>query len=346
MREAAVVDIFCGIGGLTHGFVKEDFQVVAGIDTDATCKYAFEKNNGAKFIEKDVADLTAEEVLALYPEGSTKLLVGCAPCQPFSRYTRDKTKDTKWDLVSTFAELIVNVSPDVVSMENVPELARHPVFRGFENALAGAGYQCWSQVVACADYGVPQSRSRLVFLGSKLGPISLLPKTHPPSKRRTVKQAIGRLPAIKAGERDKRDRIHRSSALSETNLRRIRSTPAAGGWRDWPDELVLACHKAETGRTYPSVYGRMDWDDVGPTITTQANGLGNGRFGHPDQDRAISLREAALLQTFPKYYELLEPRESVQMRRLARHIGNAVPVRLARIIARSVRRHLEEHDVI
>jgi len=343
MHEAAVVDIFCGIGGLTHGFVKEGFGVVAGIDTDATCKYAFEANNGARFIEKDVADLTAEEVLALYPEDSVKILVGCAPCQPFSRYTRDKANATKWDLVATFAELITDVSPDVVSMENVPELARHPVFEDFQSTLESAGYECWWKVVACADYGVPQSRSRLVFLASKLGPVALLPKTHRPSRRRTVKKAIGTLRPIEAGGADERDPIHKASALSDINLRRIRSTPPGGGWRDWPDDLVLTCHRADTGKSYPSVYGRMVWDDVGPTITTQCNGLGNGRFGHPEQDRAISLREAALLQTFPRYYKLLKPRDELQVRRLGRHIGNAVPVRLGRIIARSIARHLEAH---
>ena len=341
---ASVVDLFCGVGGLTHGFVKEGFNVVAGIDVDESCKYAYEANNEARFLHEDIRDLTAQYINALYPPDDTRILVGCAPCQPFSRYTNRKTTDNKWQLVETFAELVREVQPHIVSMENVPELEKHEVFEDFVRALDEKGYQRSWSLVECVNYGVPQTRTRLVLFASKLGPIKIIPATHAPSERRTVRDAIGYLEPIDAGKTSKDDPMHCASALNETNLKRIKATPQGGSWKDWDDALVLACHKKETGKSYPSVYGRMRWDRPAPTMTTQCNGLGNGRFGHPEQDRAISLREAALLQTFPKSYLFTEPDTDVVIKHLARHIGNAVPVRLGQIIARSIKKHLEAHD--
>jgi len=339
----SVVDLFCGVGGLTHGFIKEGFTVVAGIDVDPTCKYAYETNNNARFILKDVRDLTSEEIVGLYPEGDTRILVGCTPCQPFSRYANRKGQDDKWQLVGTFAELISAVRPEIVSMENVPQMEKHPVFTDFIQALATEGYYTWYSVVNCLDYGIPQTRKRLVLLASRLGQIEMVRRTHPPGRHRTVAQTIRCLERLAAGEASRKDPIHRASALSELNLRRIKATPPGGAWRDWDEGLQLDCHKKETGKTYPSIYGRMKWDEPSPTITCQCHGLGNGRFGHPEQDRAISLREAALLQAFPKSYIFVETKSQVVISNLARHIGNAVPVRLGRIIARSITRHLEEH---
>jgi len=343
---ASVVDLFCGIGGLTHGFVKEGFNVVAGIDVDPSCAYAYEHNNGATFLLRDIGAATAEEVARLYPKDDYRILVGCAPCQPFSRYTNRSDEDDKWRLVASFAELVKQVRPDVVSMENVPELAKHRVFTDVVQVLRDGDYRVSWSIVDSVSYGVPQTRRRLVLLASLLGDISIMPRTHPPCRHRTVRQAIGSLPPIGAGRSSARDPVHRASSLSPTNLERIKATPPGGGWRDWPEDLVLDCHKAETGKSYPSVYGRVAWDSPGPTITTQCNGLGNGRFGHPDQDRALSIREAALLQTFPRYYRLFPPGSELVIKTAARHIGNAVPVRLGRVIARSIRRHLESHQAI
>lgn len=341
----SVVDLFCGIGGLTHGFVKEGIRVVAGIDTDETCKYAYEKNNGAKFVLEDVGQLPPDDINALFHEDDIKILVGCAPCQPFSKYTNRKSEDDKWKLVGKFAELIKAVQPDIVSMENVPELQEHAVFKEFVALLNSERYHVSHSVVDCVKYGVPQTRRRLVLFASKLGAIKIIPPTHRAARRRTVRHAIGRLDPLDAGHASKKDRIHRASALSELNLKRIQATPVGGGWKDWPGELLLECHKKETGKSYPSVYGRMKWEEPSPTMTCQCHGLGNGRFGHPNQDRAISLREAALLQTFPKEYEFLEPESPLIISVLARHIGNAVPVRLGRIIARTIKKHLEAHNV-
>jgi len=338
----SVVDLFCGIGGLTHGFVQEGFNVVAGIDIDPTCEFPFKKNNSAEFIRKPVEELSADDILRFYPEGDTKILVGCAPCQPFSKYSNRKSEDEKWQLVGTFAKLIREVQPDIVSMENVPQLEEHPVFYDFLKTLKDEGYSSWWTIVDCVRYGVPQSRHRLVLFASKLGDIRMIRPTHPPCRQRTVRHTIGRLETLEAGQTSRHDPIHRSSALSELNLRRIRATPTGGGWRHWQEDLRLECHKREKGKSYGSVYGRMKWDEPSPTMTTQCHGLGNGRFGHPQQDRAISLREAALLQTFPRYYAFLEPAADLVISGLAKHIGNAVPVRLGRMIARSIMRHLEE----
>jgi DNA (cytosine-5)-methyltransferase 1 len=157
----------------------------------------------------------------------------------------------------------------------------------------------------------------------------------------TVKDAIGMLPKIRAGQMHRSDPIHRASALSASNMKRIKASRPAGTWRDWPKHLVLPCHRKASGSGYPSVYGRMAWDDKAPTITTLAYNYGSGRFGHPNQDRAISLREAAILQTFPRRYAFVEPKSDVNVRVLGRLIGNAVPVTLARVIGRSISAHLD-----
>lgn len=341
MRSTAVVDLFCGVGGMTHGFVQEGFNVVAGIDIDRTCRYAYETNNRARFIETDIEALTPDEVSNLYPKGVTKILVGCAPCQPFSKYANRKVEAEDWKLVQSFAELIRGVRPEIVSMENVPQLAKHPVFTHFVATLEEERYRYSWDVVDCVSYGVPQTRKRLVLFASKFDDIRIIEKTHLPPRYQTVAHAIRRLEPLAAGQMSAKDPLHRASALSPVNLRRIMNTPAGGGWRDWSDDLVLACHKKESGKTYPSVYGRMLWNEPAPTMTTQCHGLGNGRFGHPEQHRAISLREAALLQTFPKRYRFVDPEDDFFIGIVARHIGNAVPVRLGRIIARTIKRHLQ-----
>lgn len=337
----SVVDLFCGIGGLTNGFVTEGFNVVAGIDADPSCKYAFTANNDAKFILKDITDVNAQEIIDLFPPDDIKILVGCAPCQPFSKYTKHKTEEEKWCLVGKFADLSAEVQPDVISMENVPGLRKHAVFQHFIDTLKSNDYSVSWSIVNCADYGVPQMRYRLVLFASKLGEIEIIEKTHSSEDYITVKQVIRHLNPLEAGQSDSVDPLHRASALSELNLKRIIATPVNGSWKDWDEELILECHKKESGKSYPSIYGRMDWDSPAPTMTTQCNGLGNGRFGHPDQNRAISLREASLLQTFPDNYKFVEDGSGIIKKYIARHIGNAVPVQLGKVIAKSIKKHIK-----
>ena len=338
----SVVDLFCGVGGLSHGFRQEGFEIAAGVDDDENCRYAFEHNNEARFIHRDVSSLDGEEVGKLFTPGMPSILVGCAPCQPFSVYNQ-KNADPQWQLLEEFARIISQVRPSVVSMENVPRLMRFrkgKVFDDFVETLEREGYHVEHEIAFAPDYGVPQQRSRLVLLASLRKGLRLERPTHSSSSYETVGKAIGGLPRLVAGGCDARDPLHRCSRLSPLNLDRIRASTAGGSWRDWDDGLVSGCHRKETGRGYGSVYGRMRWDDPAPTITTQFYGFGNGRFGHPEQDRALSLREGAVLQSFPPGYEFVKPEAPVQFKTLGRMIGNAVPVLLARAIARSIRAHL------
>ena len=341
-----MVDIFCGAGGLSHGFKLEGFDVRAGIDIDTACRHAYERNNNARFIEKNVAEIRGANIHPLFAAGAPRILVGCAPCQPFSTYSKNRA-DAKWKLLGEFGRLVAEVRPDVLSMENVPRLAHFhggELLRDFLRGLGQAGYAVWARVVDCAAYGVPQTRQRLVVLASRVGPIELIPPTHKPSRHRTVRNAIEGLPPIAAGECARDDPLHRASRLSAVNLVRIQASKPGKTWRDWDPQLIAKCHRKRTGRWYQSVYGRMAWDAPAPTITTQCNGFGNGRFGHPEQDRAISLREAALLQTFPPSYEFFKPSTRWSISAAARCIGNAVPVALARAVARSVARTLNGND--
>lgn len=349
--RAHVVDLFCGVGGLSYGFAKEGFDVLAGIDSDETCAYAYEKNVGGKFISSDIRAMTDQQLAGVFPKDSKtpRILVGCAPCQPFSMYTGRYRKqgfraEVQWKLLKDFLRAIRATNPAIVSMENVARVTKHEVFKEFVIELANLGYAVTYQLVRAHHYGVPQKRTRLVLLASKLGEIRLIEPTHK-NKPRTVRQTIGHLPRIRAGEVPSfGDRLHRSRGLSPLNLRRLKATKQGGFWRDWDKELQLACHRKKSGQSFRSVYGRMRWNEPSPVITTQCLGIGNGRFGHPSQNRAISIREAALLQSFPSTFKFIKPGAPVLGLVLARQIGNAVPVLLARAIAHSIRNHLRQAE--
>lgn len=340
-----VIDLFCGIGGLSSGLKSRGFNVLAGYDLDQTCRYAYETNNEAVFNYRDIKSVAGQEIAEQYGKKSVKVLVGCAPCQPFSSYAfKNKKKDpNKYDLLYEFGRLIREVRPDIVAMENVTQILRFeekPVLNDFLALLDELDYQYDVQQVYCPDYGIPQTRKRLVVVASRFGNIRLISPTHNKENYVTVRQTIGFLPAIASGETCTTDPLHRCTALTPLNLKRIKATPYGGGWKNWPPELVLKCHREKTGRSYGSVYGRMEWDKPGPTMTTQCTGLGNGRFGHPEQDRAISLREAALLQTFPMDYRFFSDEEEVSITKASRYIGNAVPPRLGEVIAETIIEHV------
>jgi len=340
------VDLFCGIGGLTKGLELAGVNVSAGVDFEEGCRYAYEQNNDAQFIRADISKITAQEVENLYPNGHNKILVGCAPCQPFSKYThryrKDGYKDDKWRLLYYFSNLIDSLKPEIVAMENVPELKNTKTFKDFEEKLKKLNYSVYSQIVFCPDYGVPQNRKRLVLLASLLGDIKLIPPTVAKDNYLTVRDAISALPRLNAGETDPNDCVHTCTRLSPVNIRRIEASVPGGTWRDWPDELQLRCHKKSSGKSYPSVYGRMLWDEPSPTMTTQFYGYGNGRFGHPEQNRALSLREGALLQSFPADYQFAQQGTILNTRKLGIQIGNAVPVELGRAIGESILNHIAE----
>jgi DNA (cytosine-5)-methyltransferase 1 len=334
--------LFCGAGGLTSGLIKAGVEVAVGVDLDPACAYAYEKNNKSKFLLKSVAEITSSELSGFFDSQSYSLLAGCAPCQPFSKYRLGKSDETdgRWNLLKEFQRLVLEVQPDIVTMENVPRLAEQQIFSVFTTSLEDAGYSVSAKVVKCAEYGVPQQRERLVMLASKLGPIAMIPATHLAGK--TVRDAIAGLPPIDAGEGHSKDALHVSARLSPLNLKRIKASLPGGTWRDWNDSLVADCHKKKSGKTYPSVYGRMVWDQPSPTMTTQFFGFGNGRFGHPEQDRGISLREGAILQSFPKSYQFVKPGTPLHFTTVGRLIGNAVPVKLGEAIGKSIVAHVAE----
>jgi DNA (cytosine-5)-methyltransferase 1 len=346
----SAVDLFCGAGGLTRGLLNAGVRVAAGYDIDKACRFPYEHNNSpAIFKNTSVTELTGDALSGHYRDADIRILVGCAPCVTFSRYTQgsDRKKDPKWALLRQFGRLIRELKPNIVSMENVPELQRHAVFDQFLNVLSDEGFHFPTEpeqrLVYCPDYGIPQQRTRLVIIASRFGPIDLVRPTHGPRRYRTVSTALRSLPRLENGGECPDDSLHRSSSLSELNLQRIRSATPGGTWREWPGALVAKCHKGKGGKTYPSVYGRMEWDKPSPTITTQFYGFGNGRFGHPEQDRAISLREGAILQSFPKSYEFVEPGGKYYFKTIGRMIGNAVPVRLGEIVGRTIKRHVERY---
>lgn len=335
----SAVDVFCGAAGLSFGLQQSGIKIAAGIDMDPACRYPFEANVGGKFVQQDIATLGSVEIAKLFEEGSIRVLAGCAPCQPFSGYTtRRRATDGRWQLLLDFLRIVQDILPEVVTLENVSRLVQLPLWNEFTSGLQNSGYHVAWKVIDASEYGVPQNRKRLVLLASRLGPISL--PTPIGKKDTTVKQAISHLPKISAGEQSQTDFLHASRALTDLNLARIRSSKPAGTWREWPKELQVDCHKTPAGKTYPSVYGRMSWDKPAPTITTQFYGFGNGRFGHPEQDRAITLREGAILQSFPSDFKFCPKNRKLNFRLVGRLIGNAVPPALAHAIGSAIVSHV------
>lgn len=345
-NQIGVIDLFCGIGGLSYGLKQEGFDIIAGFDIDKTCEFAYTHNNEAKFFATDIARVRKSRIKKLFKGKKIRVLAGCAPCQPFSSYAfKNKEKDPdKYDLLYQFGRLVKETLPDIVTMENVPQIMEFklkPVLSDFVSLLEDNEYEVSVNKVYCPDYGIPQTRKRLVLIASRIGKIELIPPTHTKNNYVTLRDAIGDLPEIKAGEASEEDPLHRAQSLSPLNLRRIKHTPYGGSWKDWPEELKLKCHLTEKGKSFGSVYGRMTWDAPASTMTTQCTGLGNGRFGHPEQDRAITAREAALIQTFPRTYKFFENEQAVSLTKASRYIGNAVPPKLGRIIAMSIAKHLK-----
>jgi DNA (cytosine-5)-methyltransferase 1 len=340
------IDLFCGAGGLTCGLNKlDEIKVLCGIDNDPFCQYPYAQNNKSHFLLKNIEDVKSNELLPFFSGKSVKLLAGCAPCQTFSRYNpKANSNDSRWRLLLEFGRLVREIQPEYVTIENVPGLIKQKVFESFVRLLKRQSYKLWYDIVNCSEYGLPQHRHRLVLLASRLGSITLLSPKETNSKLVTVRKAIGKLQKIEAGSVCPNDPLHRSPNLTEQNLKRIQYSVAGQSWRIWPKHLILNCHKKTKGKTYVSVYGRMSWTTPSPTITTQFFGFGNGRFGHPEQDRAISLREGAILQGFSNDYVFEPPNTPLPFACIGRLIGNAVPIRLGEVIGMSFVRHLQSYQ--
>ncbi|WP_182417077.1 DNA cytosine methyltransferase [Bartonella sp. HY038] len=337
-----VIDLFCGAGGLTHGLEQAGLNVKVGVDIDPSCKTPLEANNNAAFICRDIRTITRSELVEWFGTNGINVLAGCAPCQPFSTYSNTrKSLDERWSLLKEFERLVLATKPNVLTMENVPGLARQPVWKEFVNKLKDNNYCVSWSIVDCIKFGIPQTRRRLVLLASSLGPIELnQPKD---TAIKTVRDTISLLPKIPAGNTSDKIDLHISAKLSPLNLKRIKASKPGGTWRDWPIEIQAKCHQKITGKTYPSVYGRMEWDKPSPTLTTQCFGYGNGRFGHPEQDRAISLREASMLQSFPPNYIFNSLTNKLSFNKIGMLIGNAVPPLLALHIGKTIKTHIEKY---
>ena len=325
--KITAIDLFCGAGGLSAGLKEAAIDVVAGIDVDPACRYPFERNIGGVFIQQDVASVTGEQLQHLWNTDGPTLLAGCAPCQPFSSHRRgaDTSQEQNWGLLGHFSRLVTDSLPDFVTMENVTRIASSKIFTDFTIELKQLDYSVQYQTLYGPDYGLPQERRRLVLLASRRGAIQLPTRTHTKDQYVTVRDTIGRLPAVKSGETDPFDPLHTARKLNDLNIKRIQKSSPGGDWTEWPADLVAECHKKPSGKSFKSFYGRMVWDAPSPTITTQSYNYGTGRFGHPEQDRALTLRESAMLQGFPQDYAFTPPGVAPSRQAIGRLIGNAVP---------------------
>ena len=348
-RSLAAIDFFCGAGGMTRGLLDAGIEVIAGVDVDPDCRQSYNANffGVSKFVQRDIRMIKTEDVFRMIGDDHSAddlVLVGCSPCQYWSKVntSRQRSEASKTLLVE-FGRIVEEVRPGWVVVENVPGLARREggrVLQDFLEQLNSAGLNAVAQGhVRATQYGVPQKRERFLLIASRVVRRVTLP---PPSTAvvATVRDIIGHgLRSLAAGESCPEDALHRASCLSDENLRRIQMTPSNGGSRDsWKDtDLQIPAYVGKPDH-FRDVYGRMRWDEPAPTITTRFNSLSNGRFGHPEQDRAITVREGALLQTFPRSHLFVGPMPSV-----CRQIGNAVPPALASAIGTHLL-HLVDED--
>ena len=338
------LDFFCGAGGLTRGLLDAGVQVVAGYDSDERCRKAYERNNRVSFSSGRVEDLEPNSPTVAEYTGETDdlLFAACAPCQPFSKILQNGSTTHDPTLLSAFGRLVAAVRPAYVLVENVPGIGMgvgQATLAKFRRTLDRCGYGWVDGILDAKHFGVPQNRRRFVLLAARTGRGPALPEpTHgrEGESLRTVRDAIGRFPEIAAGESCSRFPNHRAACISDRNLERLRATPHDGGdRRSWPEHLWLACHRKDNSG-HSDVYGRMAWDRPSPALTGRCHSISNGRYGHPEQDRAISLREAAAIQTFPDDYEFFGHSKAI-----ARQIGNAVPVLLARRLGEQILRAAE-----
>lgn len=345
MRDVSVIDLFSGAGGLSLGLRQAGMTIAAGIDIEEACRYAYESNIEAPFLAADVRDVTGEMLNRTWAPGHIRLLAGCAPCQPFSAYRRgaDTSGEASWPLLDEFARLVEESRPELVTMENVPRIGSSAVFERFVASLRSLGYHVAWETCYGPLFGLPQHRRRLVLLASLLGPIDSPAPTNPDAAGVSVRAAIAGLPPVEAGGSDPSDPMHKARALSAVNLKRVQASTPGGTWEEWPEELRAPCHRKSSGASFRNVYARMTWDDPSPTITTLAHNFGTGRFGHPEQDRAITLREAAVLQGFPPTYAFVSPGEPIHFTTVGRMIGNAVPPPIARVAGEHLLAHVREN---
>lgn len=336
-----MIDVFSGCGGTSLGFKQAGFKIKAAIDWDDHSLRTFAANfPSAVIINKDVREIGKKELFELKNDKDSveQVLIGCAPCQPFSKVARDKDEsDYRKSLIAEFSRIVGILKPKAIFLENVPGMqnieSRSSPFHKFVKSIEREGYSWDAAVIKCTDYGVPQSRTRLVLVAGLGQDVRLLRRTHRNKKELTVKHWISDLPKIERGETCKFISNHSAAMLSELNYARISSLAPEQNRRHLPEALRLACHATHDGHS--DVYSRLRWEHPASAITTRCISFSNGRFGHPEQNRAISAREAARLQTFPDSFAFHGGLTSC-----AKQIGNAVPPRMAKFIARDLKKQL------
>ncbi|MCB0721065.1 MAG: DNA cytosine methyltransferase [Ignavibacteriae bacterium] len=344
MKKLKAIDFFCGAGGMTAGFTKAGIKVIAGIDIDKTCKETYVKNNTkSKFIEADIKLLTNETLIkktGIRQNDDNLIFIGCSPCQYWSKIKTDKSKSTESkNLLKDFQKFVAFFKPGYVVIENVPGILNkfdESPLKDFLKFLEQEGYKYDFRIVNASHYGVPQTRRRFLLLSSRVNDSIALPtpdtKENPPTVRQFISSKRIFKP-IRAGHRDNSLFMHTSSDLSSTNIERLKLTPKDGGsrksWKDTPLQIPTYVNR---DNSFHDIYGRMFWDKPAPTLTTKFYSISNGRFAHPEQDRAISLREGATLQTFDFNYNFY----ASSIANKAKLIGNAVPPELAFRIAKSL----------
>ena len=328
------IDFFCGAGGLTRGLLDAGISVVAGIDNDNRLRKTYESNNQpSRFITVDIKDVdigALREELDIRPKEPT-LYAACTPCQPFSTLNTMHTVDGRKSLLLNFAAIVEHAPPDYIIVENVPGLGNavgKDIYQEFERTLKKHGFDIDPDMLDAKDFGVPQTRRRFILVASRHGR-PFLPSPTTKERFKTVGDTIRRFPAIAHGEWSNSYNNHVARKLPPHHLRIVEAVPINGGSRiDVIDtSILLKCHQ-KNPKAHKDVFGRMSWDLPAPTLTCRCTDVYCGRFIHPKQNRGISVREAAALQTFDDQYEFFGDSILEQ----ARQIGNAVPVRLAKLL--------------
>lgn len=341
MFEYTCIDSFCGAGGLGLGLKQAGFDIRLSFDIDGICIETIKQNEkyfNHPALVADVSDMLNGKALEIchMKRGELFLLAGGPPCQGFSIQRRGNDVDPRNQLVFKYAQLVEELFPKYFVMENVSGIAGkrgRTILEQLIDELKNIGYEVHINLLDAQDYGIPQRRKRYIIVGERtdMGVHYEYPK--PLGAYRTVRDAIGTLPEPPMDGSDYPGiSLHRRDRLSDINLKRIRALKPGQGREYLPDELLADCHKIDSSVIgYRNVYGRMAWDDVAPTITARFDSFTRGKFGHPDQDRSVSLREGALLQTFPEDFEFTGSKVDI-----ARQIGNAVPPVLAEQIGISI----------
>jgi len=340
-----MIDLFSGCGGVTAGFKAAGFQVLAAVELDRVVAQTYRLNHPEVILyKKDIRNVCPTTMMedCKLESGQLTVLSVCAPCQPFSRLNRFRDGDERAFLVLEAIRFVDVLRPQFLFVENVPGLRRNPdILDRLIGRLVQSGYRVSAPaIIDAVNYGVPQFRKRFILLGSIYDielripePTHASPKEAAWSKRKkwlTVRDAFAGLQDLKSGEASEIDPLHKARKHTTLSLERLRHIPHNGGSRgSLPIELQLAGHRDGRNVGYYDVYGRMDFDKPSNTLTAGCTNFTKGRFAHPTSDRAITLREAARLQTFPDSYRFCGSYEQISAQ-----IGNAVPVKLAEVFAR------------